>query len=198
MKVISILIFNYNNQNPILLSSSIDLSSFSIWQRSTFRELVTFTSREVLKKQSCPIKGIFNFNEEYQMCLNLENNGIACVVISDIEYPVRVIFELIPQMIQEFTQFSPKWSTFPSDQNIYFPYLANLLAKMQDPTNVDKISKIQINLIETQNIIKESLERLQIRTEDLKELSQKSKDLSDISKKFVIQSEKLNSCCQIL
>lgn len=198
MKAVAITIFKHNKQNPLLLASATDLSSFSIWQRSTLRELITFTSREILKKQPGYVKGIFDFNEEYKLCVSVDENGLCCVIITDMEYPLHVNWTLITQITEKFTLDHPTWKNYQTDQNLYFPYLYHLLTKMQNPANVDKITEIQNQLKDTERIVKESLAKLNLRTEELKELSQKSKDLSEASKIFVIESEKLNSCCLIL
>ena len=71
------------------------------------------------------------------------------------------------------------------------------LAKYQEPTNVDKILKLEKQLNETKEILCETIEKVLQRGEKLDELVSKSDKLSSQSKLFY-REIKPNSCCIIM
>jgi synaptobrevin family protein YKT6 len=73
-----------------------------------------------------------------------------------------------------------------------------VLAKYQNPTEADKVLKIQKELEETKQIVVKNIDQLLERGEKLDDLAQKSNDLSFQSKAFASRAEDLNRCCVIL
>ena len=70
--------------------------------------------------------------------------------------------------------------------------------KYQEPTNVDKILKLEKQLTETKEILAVTIEKVLQRGEKLDELVAKSDTLSTQSKLFYKEAKKHNSCCQII
>jgi len=80
------------------------------------------------------------------------SDGLSGVILTDPEYPTRVVFTLLQKILDDFSEKYPKavWST-PSQTP--FPPLADYLAKYQDPKQADPIMKVQKDLDETKIIL---------------------------------------------
>ena len=200
MKAISVILFKLDtfNQKAIKLFSSFCMTQISFFQRSTVRELAIFGSRNVVQSLHQTDKIIVQWQQEYKICAIGKNFSLYCVIITDNEYPIHVTLSMCQQFLQMFESKYPNWKQHSTDQSLAHQEMDDLLIKMQTPTDVDKISQIQQQLNETQQIIINSIEDLQKRGTDLKDIAQKAEDLSKRTKIFVIESEKLNSCCCIL
>ncbi len=72
------------------------------------------------------------------------------------------------------------------------------LLKYQEPTNVDKILKLDKQLNETKEVLYQTIDKVLARGEKLDELVAKSDGLSAQSKLFYKQAKKTNSCCIIM
>ena len=139
-------------------------------------------------------------HKEYLCHTRVLNNRLAIAVLADQEYPTRVAFGLIQEALDLFNKAyaEDKWSKFTSDQALNVPGLDEILTKFQKPEEADKIMKIQKQLDETKDILRQNIEQLLNRGEKLETLAQQSADLSYQSKAFMTKSEQLNSCCTIL
>jgi len=73
-----------------------------------------------------------------------------------------------------------------------------LIKKYQDPTEADKVMKIQKELDETKLIVVKNIDQLLERGEKLDDLAAKSNDLSFQSKAFASRAEDMNKCCVLL
>merc|ERR1712107_12431 len=91
-----------------------------------------------------------------------------------------------------------QWETLSADTKLNCPGAELLFERYQDPREADKLTKIQENLDDVQEVVKKSIDDLIKRGENLEELIDKSKDLSFASKEFRKQAEKNNSCFQWL
>eukprot|EP01103_Thecamoeba_quadrilineata_P008306 TRINITY_DN18071_c0_g1_i1.p1 TRINITY_DN18071_c0_g1~~TRINITY_DN18071_c0_g1_i1.p1 ORF type:complete len:201 (-),score=43.40 TRINITY_DN18071_c0_g1_i1:75-677(-) len=200
MKLISIIIFRWKdaNQQPKLLSSAYDVSNFGIFQRSSVREVALFVSREVVSR-SIPGDRHSVTHQGHLCHVHITPDHLAGAVISDEDYPQRVAFSLISAAMEAFLKLHiDTWKTVKDDVNLNVPELEPLLLKYQDPTEADKIMKIQKDLDITKDILIKSIDQLLERGEKLDDLAKKSNDLSFQSKVFMDKSSELNSCCTIL
>lgn len=71
-------------------------------------------------------------------------------------------------------------------------------ASPQDPTQADKLSKIQKDLDETKVVLHQTIDSMLQRGEKLDSLVDKSEDLSMASQIFYKQARKTNSCCRMM
>lgn len=69
---------------------------------------------------------------------------------------------------------------------------------LQDPTQADKLSKIQKDLDETKVVLHQTIDSMLQRGEKLDSLVDKSSDLSMASQIFYKQARKTNSCCRMM
>lgn len=90
------------------------------------------------------------------------------------------------------------WRKSTGECSCKLPKLEESLAKYQEPTNVDKILKLEKQLNETKEILCETIEKVLQRGEKLDELVSKSDKLSSQSKLFYKEAKKHNNCCIIM
>ena len=73
--------------------------------------------------------------------------------------------------------------------------MPEFLQKWQDPTEADKLMKVEKELFEVKEIMHQNLNDVLKRGEDLDTLMNKSKDLSSVSVDFYKKAKKNNSKC---
>jgi synaptobrevin family protein YKT6 len=125
--------------------------------------------------------------------------GLAAVIISDREYPVRVAFSVLNKVLDEYLTKYPRtqWIQATSNVGLEFPVLEEYLSKYQDPQQADTILKVQQELDETKIVLHKTIESVLARGEKLDSLVDKSEALSASSRMFYKQAKKTNSCCII-
>ena len=103
---------------------------------------------------------------------HVDENGIATVIITDMEYPENAAKKVILQAQNIFRQKFPLdvIDQFTSDQNLNFPDLDGMLKKFQDPKEADKLMKIESDLDEIQNMLTKTMNDLMDRGENLDDL----------------------------
>ncbi|MCO5573597.1 hypothetical protein L7F22_027369 [Adiantum nelumboides] len=126
-------------------------------------------------------------------------NGLCGVVFVDAQYPMRSAFSVLTKVLDEYQKaFGNSWQNVQSDNSDTWPYLDEALGKYQDPTEADKLLKIQKELDETKHILHKTIDSVLERGEKLDSLVEKSSDLSLASQVFYKQAKKTNQCCTIL
>ncbi|KAE8723343.1 VAMP-like protein YKT62 [Hibiscus syriacus] len=91
--------------------------------------------------------------KEY-MVHSYNKNGLCAIGFMDSHYPVRSAFSLLNQVVDEYQRnFGESWRTTEADSTQIWPYLDEALTKFQDPTETDKLLKIQRELDETKIIL---------------------------------------------
>ncbi|KAJ9436999.1 Synaptobrevin-like protein YKT6 [Diplonema papillatum] len=97
-KMYSISVFKTrgSGEEPIVLASAMNVSSFSILQRSGAKEFITFISRTVAGRTQ-PNTRQQVVEQEYRAYTHARSDGLACVVCTNEPYPERVAFALCNQ-----------------------------------------------------------------------------------------------------
>lgn len=187
MKVLAVAILRYdrNTPEPEVLKQAQDLSSFGFFQKGGVREMLTFFTKTVVQRIKAGQRITVEMEDmkEYQVHAFVRSDGLAATVTADTEYPTRVAFALLSQMLDDHDK---------GDVD-----LEAVLAKAQDPANFDKITKIQQDLDDTTQVLHQTIDKLLERGEKLDNLVERSDDLSKQSKIFYKQARKTNSCCTI-
>lgn len=199
MKVFSIMLFKYSEKrdvDPVRLAEALELGEFSFFKRSSVKEVLTFVSRKVVNRSSSTERSSVA-HEGYVAHVVVLPNKLACVFVTDKDYPNRVAFDIIRDALAAFQKdVKPEqWASAAADLNISVAALAQLLQKAAKPTEVDKILKLQQDVDEVKSIMVKNIDTMLERNEALEDLVAKSDDLSVQSKTFMRQSKKLNSCC---
>eukprot|EP00550_Attheya_septentrionalis_P010879 CAMPEP_0198303260 /NCGR_PEP_ID=MMETSP1449-20131203/56795_1 /TAXON_ID=420275 /ORGANISM="Attheya septentrionalis, Strain CCMP2084" /LENGTH=178 /DNA_ID=CAMNT_0044005747 /DNA_START=495 /DNA_END=1031 /DNA_ORIENTATION=+ len=174
-----------------------DLSSYGFFQRQSVKEMLTFLAK-TFSKRTNPGQRQSITHEGYVVHCYVRSDGLGGTVISDLEYPARVAFVLLTQMLDEFSQVvGDSWKTATVAESVSFPPIEGYLEKYQDPAAADKVTKIQKDLDETTQILHKTIDSVLQRGEKLDNLVEKSDDLSRQSKMFYKSAKKTNSCCVI-
>ena len=199
MRLYSIILFNNNKQlkSPVVLSSAAYLDDFMFYERSSVRDITRFVSREVVSR-SQPGERNSIIHEGYLCHAYVRGDSLACAVICDEEYPQRVAFSLIYSVVEQFTAKEFPWKAATQDTEFEFPILQEHVKKYQDPSEADKLMKIQKDIDATRETVIRTIDQLLERGEKLEHLAQRSDDLSFQSKIFVEKSKEMNGCCVIL
>jgi synaptobrevin family protein YKT6 len=109
-----------------------------------------------------------------------------------------VAFVLLGQILDDFTNaFGDTWKSCTEPDSMTFPKLHEYLQKYQNPSEADKIRKIQKDLDDTKEIVHKTIDSILERGVKLDALVERSNDLSAQSKMFYKQAKKTNTCCVI-
>uniref|UniRef100_A0A7S3PDT7 V-SNARE coiled-coil homology domain-containing protein n=2 Tax=Amphora coffeiformis TaxID=265554 RepID=A0A7S3PDT7_9STRA len=182
---------------PIPLTVCNDLSSFGFFQRQSVKEMLLFLTKTFLKRTE-PGQRQSVEHEGYVVHCYVRSDGLAGTVTTDMEYPARVAFVMLGQLLDEYTQqHGDAWKSATEPESIPFPKAETYVQKYQNPAEADKVTKIQKDLDETTQILHKTIDSVLERGVKLDNLVEKSNDLSAQSKMFYKQAKKTNSCCVI-
>ena len=160
-------------------------------------EMLTFFGKTFTKRTE-PGQRQSVTHESYIVHCFVRGDGLAGTVTSDLDYPARVAFVLLTQMLDDFSQqYGDSWKNESRPDSMPFPKMEEYLQKFQNPAEADKVMKIQKDLDETTDILHKTIDSVLERGVKLDALVERSDDLSKQSKMFYKQAKKTNSCCVI-
>ena len=125
-------------------------------------------------------------------------DGISATAVTDKEYPERGAFTLLYNVIMEFRDWAQPQGILDNvtaDMKVNWPALERFLRDWQDPTQADKLMKVEKQLFDVTEIMKKNLQDLMDRGESIDQLMDKSKDLNQQSVQFYRSAKKTNSKC---
>jgi len=200
MKILSIHVFSLYNDKPIILSSAFALSFVSIFQRGTLKDFLNFHSRLVIERVAKDTHAQVQL--EKGICYAISNSDkIGVTMICDEEYPKRVAIDFLLKIHDNFKTFVQEkkidLNMYTADTDVKYDYIANEIEAWQDPSKKDTLMKLQNELNDVTDIMRQNLNELLKREENLESLMQKSNDLSATSVNFYKQAKKTNSCCNL-
>ena len=200
MRIISIHVFSLYKTKPIILSSAFSVSFVSIFQRGTLKDFLNFHSRLVIERVEKDTHAQVQL--EKGVCFAVANDDkIGVTMICDEEYPKRVAIDFLLRVHDNFkiflTQRNINLNTIEKDTDLKFGYINTEIEEWQDPSKKDNIMKLQSELNDVQDIMRQNLSELLKREENLENLMAKSQDLSAASVNFYKQAKKTNSCCNL-
>ena len=187
MKIVSIICFKWNPENPIKVSDAYNLDQFSYFQRGTIKECCLVFSRLFVSRTS-PSTTIaidlsnqteYSFLDNYIMYIDINKDLFTKTIITVKDYPKRLIYEILEQV---------KGNT---DLDVLIKTYSNV-------KETDKILKIQNELDQTKKIMVKNIEQVLKRGEKIESLVEKSEELSRLGGIYIREAKKLNSCCLIL
>jgi synaptobrevin family protein YKT6 len=118
-------------------------------------------------------------------------------VVTDTEYPVRVAYSLLNKCMAGFEKlYEEKWQKIDTDQTLEPEFMATEMKEYANPSESDKITKIQKNLDDIKDIMSKNIDEVLKRGETLDSLMEKSEDLSASSKIFYKKAKDTNACCK--
>ena len=200
MKILSIHIFSLYQVKPIILSSAFSLSFVSIFQRGTLKDFLNFHSRLVIERVSQDTHAQVQL--EKGICFAIANSDkIGVTMICDEEYPKRVAIDFLLKVHNDFKTFISEkkldLNLYTNDTDVKYEHIATEIEEWQDPSKKDNLMKLQNELNDVTDIMRQNLNELLKREENLEKLMEKSNDLSSTSVNFYKQAKKTNSCCNL-
>lgn len=179
------------------LVAAYDLQSFGYFQRSSVKEFMQFTSQILVERTRVNERASVK-EQEYVCHVFVRSDLLGGVIVSDSEYPQRVVFTLLNKVLEDFSQrFSPSvWKT-AEPNTISWPECEKYLEEYQNPRQADAMTKVQAELDETKIVLHNTIETVLQRGERLDDLVEKSEGLTLQSKAFYKTARKTNSCCCI-
>lgn len=169
---------------PKFIYSAFELSDFGFFKRPAIQELCIFASSETVKRSMAGQKTCLEYQN--MVCYAyVTNTGLAATCVTDADYPVRIAYEFILNILK-------KYASSQSESDI-----DKLLQDYQDITKVDKLAAIKSELDATTKICSDTINKLMIRDDEMQDLLKKTEELSEITKKFVDTTDDLNKCCQL-
>mmetsp|Transcript_31302 Transcript_31302/g.35623 ORF Transcript_31302/g.35623 Transcript_31302/m.35623 type:complete len:202 (+) Transcript_31302:69-674(+) len=181
--------------DPIPIKMACDLSSFGYFQRQGVKEMLTFLTKTFIKRTELGQRQSVQ-HEGYVVHCYVRSDGLAGTVTTDNEYPSRVAFVLLGELLEEFTaEHGDTWKSVDQPESFPFPEIDEYLEKYQDPAAADKVTKIQRDLDETTQVLHKTIDSVLERGVKLDSLVERSNDLSSQSKLFYKSAKKTNSCC---
>lgn len=199
MHIVALILYKWRPDAPLEVHASLDLNKFSYFQRKAVREFIKFHSRIIVGRTAKGQRQSVSVEQNVGKChCYVDSNGLAGAVLADADYPMRVAFTLLSEAMRQFeTKIGNKWMNVAADTELDFPEGQELLTKFQDPSEADKITKIEKELDEVKGIVIKSMDDILKRGEALESLMQKSEDLSQVSYQFYRTAKKNNQCCQM-
>lgn len=170
-----------------------------MFTKRTVGEHLLFGSRTVCQNTPAGTRQTIEMKDNpYVVHCYVRLDGLAASVISDKEYSERVAFSLINEIMREYEATNKgAWKAEQKDKNEEPKFLQEYIKKYQDPTEADKLLKIQKNLDEVKGIMHKNIDELLKRGVKLDDLMQKSEDLSATSVVFYQKSKDTNRCCKM-
>lgn len=157
--------------------------------------MLTFLTKTFIKRTE-PGQRQSVAHEGYVVHCYARSDGLCGTVTTDQDYPARVAFVLLGQLLEEFSAAQgDSWKNVTAAESVAFPPIEEYLQKYQDPAAADKVTKIQKDLDETTQILHKTIDSVLERGVKLDSLVERSNDLSSQSKLFYKSAKKTNSCC---
>jgi len=199
MKLISLVIYKWKEDGSVEVMNCYELGFMSFFQRPTVKEHIKFHSRLVVNRTALGKRCSVDFDQNLGKCHSwVHPEGIAAAVLVDNEYPMRVAFTLLNEVVKMFLeQKQGKWQDVTADTALPCPEIEAMFTKFQNPAEADKLTKIEKDLEEVKGVVMQSMDDLLKRGESLDALMQKSKDLSNTSVQFYRTAKKNNQCCKM-
>jgi synaptobrevin family protein YKT6 len=200
MKIFGMLMLRWRDDTPkpVLLATAFDLYSFSFFQRSSVKEFIIFFSRTLLERTTRGQRQTVD-HEQYTVHIHLRTDGLGCVFVADQEYPQRVAYSSMNQLLLDFHELQrDTWPLVTKDSELPFPKLQEVIVEWQDPTKADKLTKIHADLDKTIAIVHKTIDNVLDRGTKLETLVQQSEDLGMASKEFYKRAADANRCCVIM
>ncbi|ELP94413.1 snare protein ykt6, putative [Entamoeba invadens IP1] len=184
---------------PLFLQVEEDFSQMGFFERMNAEGPMKFSCRQIAQRALT----------NKRMCITLQEpstvkghvysqpDGLSVVAITTKSYPDRVATVVLSRIMQAFRQVyqGPSFPTITRDLTFKYPAVTAVFQQYIDPKKGDKLTKIQTDLDETQDILVKAMDDLLERGEKLDNLIEQSNDLSTTSKAFMRQAESMNSCC---
>ena len=100
MLCISVMRWNQDTEEPIILESAYNLAEYSFFTRGPVQEFMTFACRTVMKRLTAGTNAI-EYEGNHMYCV-VQPDGLGIVVMTDKSYPGRVAIKLARDLLEAF------------------------------------------------------------------------------------------------
>ncbi|KAJ1950494.1 palmitoyltransferase [Dispira parvispora] len=195
MKVLSLGIYDIVNKPEKPLAYVDDIGDFGYFQQRPLKNFLTFFSKLAAERNATAARDVVT-KEEYYLYVYRTTQGLATVLVTQGQYPNRVAFSLLGQLMDDYVMAFPTPASRQGSPA--FAPIHTYLGKFQNPKESDALTQVRQELDETTEVLTKTMESLLQRGETLDTLVDKSNDLSWQSKQFYKTAKKNNSCCQFM
>jgi synaptobrevin family protein YKT6 len=198
MRILSIHLYKWQADSPVNFGAVHELGFIGYFQRKVVRDLINFSSRTVVGRSRPGDRTAVHLEQEAGICyVAVHPNSLAVTVVADPEYPQRVAFTVIAEIMRELIASSLAWPRVVTDTDMGWPRLNEYLRTYQNPMEADRLMKIQSELDQVTEVMHRNIEELLKRGETLDSLMAKSNDLGAMSYDFYKRAKKNNQCCKL-
>ena len=199
-KILSISVLRWNADTPeaVTLDAAYNLADYSFFQKGSIKEFLSFAARTVMRRIGPGVNAV-DYEGNLVYCF-VQQDGLGAIALTDKAYPARVAVTMLKELLAGFraAHAAPVWRAAVADGACKFAKLEDAIRDYQDPTKVDKIMKLNVQLAETKEMLHKTIDKVLERGEKLDDLVEKSSALSQQSKLFYKQAKKTNSCCAVM
>ena len=189
MKIYSMYLYQKNSPDSAELKDKAqDFSNLNFMYRKNAIEIADFAALNLATSPNTEAR-VSAEEKNFLFHILRNTNGAVAIIVADKDYPSRAAFSILREIMDEYINNGMSFKGGKSQ------VMQTGIVKYQDPTNADKILKIQSNLEETKQIMVQNLEKALGRGESLEDMLQKSKDISASSQMFAREAKKTNKCC---
>jgi len=114
MRLIALHIFKWQEDEPLLLCSQMDLSMLYFYQKGMAKEHINFNSRMIAGRIPPGNKASVTLENNLGVCYcHTTKDNISATAITDAEYPEKAAFILLNNLLMDFRE------TFSGDPSVY-------------------------------------------------------------------------------
>mmetsp|Transcript_6378 Transcript_6378/g.11106 ORF Transcript_6378/g.11106 Transcript_6378/m.11106 type:complete len:200 (-) Transcript_6378:24-623(-) len=198
MRILSIHLYKWQAEAPVLFGAAHELGFVGYFQRKVVRDLINFSSRTVVARSRPGDRTAVHLEQDAGICyVAVHPNNLAVTVIADQEYPQRVAFTVIAEIMREIMASTLAWTKVVTDTDLSWARLGEFLRTYQNPMEADRLMRIQSELDQVTEVMHRNIEELLKRGETLENLMARSNDLSSMSYDFYKRAKKNNQCCKL-
>ena len=190
MKLYALYLIERQGEKAVIIDAAREFSDVSFLYRKNAIELADFAAMNLAN--SLRSDKYITAQEKQLMFFTFRKDNVATVLVASQDYPSRAAFSILREIMTEYEQCNGKLPGGKCDA------IQRGIRQYQNPSNADKLLKIQENLEETQKIMTQNLEAAIGRGESLEALAEKSQNISEQSKLFAREAKKMNSCCMLI
>ena len=132
MKILGLSILRRNGDNDaILMTQATKLDDYNFFTRGNVREYIGFFAKTITIRTELGTRQSVE-NQDYYVHVYLRADGLCGCVTCDSEYPPRVAYTLISQLLEDFsTQHPPNtpkdWTKCETPESIVWPVIDQVL-----------------------------------------------------------------------
>lgn len=199
MKLLAIFVLHKEGERKVkILQDEFNLESFGFFERRNVQPLLVFSARTITERTAQGTRQSVDADQNVNAVVHVyvRPDGLASVIVSDSEYPQRVAHTLLTKVMDDFTNTYPpsSWNSMV-EQTGKMASLSETLKKYQNPQEADALMRLQKDLDDTKEILKNTLVNVLERGEKIDDLVARSGDLSFEAKAFYKTARKTNRCC---